>query len=322
MAATALVNKDKSHCPKCMRDELDQCEVIIKRSGGMESEGQKPQVICKSCKNADGRMMRIGDIDVKVIGELDDPDRSKMYLEAHSLFGDKLAKLVTDTLEKMHVRRKTRSLRTSENLMDEEDVRENFKHKPWKIEAILANDEGVIECPILKCKLYPVPEYVRETLAEDIVQEKRLREVETEERVKKVAKRKPAPKPVGDDTAGVGEEPPQQVPKPIASEKIGSMSRAVTKLDETHLELAGAIMEGKAPEFKEHVPNLQLQKAEAAAQLVTELAALGREFESKKTATKLELAKFAGATAAINNANDVNKQLNDLIEDAKNASSS
>ena len=94
-------------------------------------------------------------------------------------------------IQNCQVRLNRKSFKVTENFMDEADVRKHFDSKPDVLAAILASEE-TITCKY-SGKLYPVPSYLRTNENEDTVSQKRQRDVELEEKVKKPkVEKKPA----------------------------------------------------------------------------------------------------------------------------------
>ena len=188
-------------CRKC-KLEHPKDDMIVKRSGSWESEGQVDQIICKPCNRAIQRIatLKKTNDELEGVSEVLGDDRADMMQQAHDLFGSNLAKRVKDCISRVRSRTATKNFKVTDHFMDEIDVKDKFKNKPQQLASILDTPKDECQwCPRRKVYMYPVPEYEAKDETEDRLELKGQCDVLLEEGVKKV------PKPEGKAAIKQGE---------------------------------------------------------------------------------------------------------------------
>ena len=182
-----VARRDVRTCPKC-KTEKDISEFIEKRGAASKSAGQKPQLLCKPCKNAIDRIGRLGEkgfVKVDDMIDLTEEEKAETMQKAHNLTGQSLAACITSAIHQSRTRIHKRKFQCQEAFMSEEQMKIEFKTQPQRLKELLATPEELcFVCDQTKMKMIPVPTYTRSTSNEEEHEERRERVIEMNQNVK------------------------------------------------------------------------------------------------------------------------------------------
>eukprot|EP00927_Polykrikos_kofoidii_P080363 TRINITY_DN77223_c0_g1_i1.p1 TRINITY_DN77223_c0_g1~~TRINITY_DN77223_c0_g1_i1.p1 ORF type:complete len:405 (+),score=93.72 TRINITY_DN77223_c0_g1_i1:61-1275(+) len=115
---------------------------------------------CKACSALQKRLSRV--LKDKALASdwpmVKSADRESFFKGAHFLVGSQLAAYTSKAVQKVKGSKIVHSFSKKSEWMDEEEIREKFKHRPIMVESILANAE-TIQCPIRNVDMFEVPTF-------------------------------------------------------------------------------------------------------------------------------------------------------------------
>ena len=119
--------------------------------------GDPPATVkCKLCKPCDGsrkRIIRVADCDDEIAKSWTSmQDKRAIVAKARGLYGESLLKMLRTTLTEEHTSEVSLQISGAGNFLDEEDIRDKYKARPRRLEAILKNAKRMM-CPITKLEL-------------------------------------------------------------------------------------------------------------------------------------------------------------------------
>ena len=118
-------------------------------------------------------------------GDVSGDSKASFCVEAANLFGDKLQKLVTSTLEEARTQKSVRD--SGGAFKDDQDLQEKYKNKPEQLANIVAHAPKYF-CPVRKVTLRQDPEYV--LTQQDLLEQtrKQTREVQEDDKIRPTKK--------------------------------------------------------------------------------------------------------------------------------------
>ena len=233
-------------------------EPVAKRQRIGAAPQQGDQFSCVDCRRLKARVSRV--MNQKSLKEdwlkIPKDTRVEFMQKASSLYGDELAKYLSEVVVQVKATESLTSFEHDGNFMDLADMTDAYKDKPEQLAHVLANTQKFF-CPIAKTTMYSKPQYKINMKETESTKETQRREI---------ARRQEAIKPIKAPTPP--KEPKVRAhdgasgPKWNASHK-NFLEKQKNKLVEPEKSLSEIL--GKVTEpLREHVPPFAVKKVETA----------------------------------------------------------
>ena len=262
-------------CSVCDQEYDEEEITLVQKENAIT--GAKNQFRCKLCNAAKSRitrMMAARPEDFSGYDNIATEDRKQLMREAHELFNQDLAKMITETILKSSMKRLSEKSSEHGDFKNMKDAAAIFADKPdeW---ANLQKNAPRIKCKYTLAELIFVPNYSFCATHEYQREETRKRKIEAESKAKKI-KAKPTAVEVPASTASNGQGPGDKQPKDLVAKEltdkqIDRMNKIGAKLEKQKVATATVVVAAEAEDMAGHFPLKVLERVKVLQTALEEI---------------------------------------------------